>query len=128
MDNSLKLKKKAADRRLFRSRHPEKVKETLLKWYNNNQDKVIAQRLKKYGITTSDYQKILSSQNGCCAICGISETKLNYRLCVDHCHITNIVRGLLCYSCNQGIGFLNDDINKMESAVIYLTKNENVIL
>ena len=30
-------------------------------------------------------------------------------LCVDHCHKTGKIRGLLCFACNSGIGHLKDN-------------------
>ena len=77
-----------------------------------------------YGITLDEYNKILESQNNACAICNIS-TSLPTRkfFDVDHCHKTNKVRGLLCHSCNVGIGFLKDDIQILQKAISYLTTN-----
>ncbi len=50
-----------------------------------------------YGITADEYQAILASQGGVCAICGQTRT---YRLNVDHRHADGLVRGLLCRLCN----------------------------
>lgn len=41
-------------------------------------------------------------------------------LAVDHCHKTNMVRGLLCHRCNTAIGLLNDDFTTLKSALKYL--------
>jgi hypothetical protein len=38
----------------------------------------------------------------------------------DNCHSTGVVRGLLCHSCNLGIGHLKDDVRLVESALRYL--------
>src|SRR5882757_2270699 len=62
---------------------------------------------KNYGITPEQYDEMLASQKGGCAIC---KTKnVSTFLCVDHDHRTNVVRGLLCHPCNTGIGMLQDD-------------------
>lgn len=86
---------------------------------------------KSYGITLDDYNYMFNNQNGCCAICGlhISELKMKHKhnLCVDHCHITGEIRGLLCDKCNRGIGLLNDDIEILKNAIKYL-KNDNTKL
>lgn len=76
--------------------------------------------VKKFGITNSDYQIMLSSQLGNCAICGMHTQEGSQILSVDHDHKTNKVRGLLCKSCNQGIGFLRDDIYIMQKAIEYI--------
>ncbi len=59
----------------------------------------------KYGITTEDYNRMKTEQNNCCAICGEHEDNLKRILCVDHCHSTGNVRGLLCDTCNKFLGF-----------------------
>lgn len=57
-----------------------------------------------YGITLEDYDKLFEQQRGVCMIC--SQPQLNRRLCVDHCHTTGKIRGLLCGSCNLTLGIL----------------------
>lgn len=85
-----------------------------------------------YGITDSDYGKILIDQNGVCAICGNSEVAANnqrngvLKLSVDHNHVTNQIRGLLCQRCNTGLGkFLIDEcgIDLLNKAIKYVEKN-----
>lgn len=64
-----------------------------------------------YGITNDDYDRILLSQGGGCAICGSKQPggRHGQRFHVDHCHRTGKVRGLLCHKCNIGLGSFNDD-------------------
>jgi hypothetical protein len=82
--------------------------------------------LKQYGITPEDYKRMFDEQNGVCAICSKPETNLDYRtkelrrLAVDHCHETNIVRGLLCEHCNTGIGKFYHNSELLEKAAEYL--------
>ena len=75
---------------------------------------------KNYGMTLEDYNKMWIEQSGKCAICGKHEQELDTVLCVDHCHTTGKVRGLLCSKCNAGIGLLQDDFNVVLSAAKYL--------
>ena len=74
-----------------------------------------------YGITYEDYEKMLDNQKGCCAICKsrISSARTS-RLYVDHCHSTMKVRGLLCSSCNHGLGLFKDSPSLMKRAINYL--------
>lgn len=75
----------------------------------------------KYGMTHGDYDSLLKEQGHKCAICGIEDKHAeNARLCVDHNHDTNKVRGLLCKKCNQAIGLLQDNAEFCESAGRYL--------
>ena len=73
----------------------------------------------KYGITLDDYDALLASQNGVCAIC-LKKQSTERRLSVDHDHTTGRVRGILCKDCNTGIGHLRDSITILESAIQYL--------
>jgi len=68
----------------------------------------------KYGITVDDYESLLSSQGGVCAICGKAQPGKQRkgsspgrvrRFHVDHDHDTGRVRGLLCLRCNSCLGF-----------------------
>ncbi len=63
-------------------------------------------RLKyRYGITAAEYDAMFAAQDGKCAICKqMPEDNVRAhwggKLCIDHCHETNTVRGLLCNDCN----------------------------
>jgi hypothetical protein len=72
---------------------------------------------KHYGLSDEDYDTLLAKQGGACAIC---RRRLRGRLCVDHCHLTGLVRGLLCRKCNLGLGCLVDDAASLISAFAYL--------
>ena len=76
----------------------------------------------KFGITLDDYDRMLKSQNNRCAICNSTATgnRSQKYLCVDHCHATGKVRGLLCHGCNAGIGSMKDDIEILKKAIAYL--------
>lgn len=50
-----------------------------------------------YGLGPGEYDALFTAQGGRCAICGGTRRE---RLSVDHCHRTNVVRGLLCRMCN----------------------------
>jgi hypothetical protein len=75
----------------------------------------------KYGIRHSDYERMLAEQGGVCAICGTTaaDSRKKY-LCVDHCHKTGRVRGLLCTKCNVAIGNADDSPERLRSMISYL--------
>jgi hypothetical protein len=78
-------------------------------------------RMAKYGLTPDDYERMAEEQNWCCAICGLEEwATRDGVLCVDHSHETGVVRGLLCYTCNLGLGHLHDSPELLEIARKYL--------
>jgi hypothetical protein len=73
--------------------------------------------LKRYGISPAEYEALLAKQGGVCAIC---RKRSKQRLCVDHCHVTGMVRGLLCLKCNGALGYLKDDQASLVAALAYL--------
>ncbi len=82
--------------------------------------------LRTYGITSVDYARMLEEQNGVCYICYRKNIILKKgmhkgNLCVDHCHDTGRVRGLLCHNCNRALGLLQDSTERLERAIAYLT-------
>lgn len=118
-----KVRALEASRRYTR-KNPDKVKAWGIKWKTANPEKLLSSRLKCwYGITLDDFNIILVSQNGVCAICQKPETsKRTNRLSVDHNHKTGKIRGLLCTKCNTALGLLNENIKLLEESINYLSK------
>src|SRR5262249_33589337 len=79
-----------------------------------------ARRLKRFGMSLLEYELRLASQNGACAIC--KKTPKRRLLCIDHCHETGKVRGLLCTLCNAALGAFGDNPKRMQAATDYLTR------
>jgi hypothetical protein len=75
-------------------------------------------RKRRYGITEEQYQQMLADQGNACAICRTPFEGI--KVCVDHCHDTKKVRGLLCDGCNVGLGRFKDSPNLLQRAVDYL--------
>jgi hypothetical protein len=71
------------------------------------------------------YDKLIKDQCGVCAICGMAPKRR--KLSLDHDHYTGKVRGLLCNSCNIGIGCFVDDPIRMRKAADYIENNKSVI-
>lgn len=88
---------------------------------------------KYYGITADQYERMLEEQGHVCASCEGPETSVDpvtnkiRRLAVDHCHDTGAVRGLLCSSCNTGLGAFKDRIDLLEKGLRYLRKHKETI-
>lgn len=103
-------------------RNPQKRKEAVNKWARSEVGKAAAKKNwldYKYGLTEDDYQALFVSQNGCCAICKQQE-KITSRLHVDHDHEKYVVRGLLCGTCNRGLGMFYDKKELLQNAIKYL--------
>lgn len=76
---------------------------------------------KKFGICIQQYNQMLHDQHQTCYICQL-HVNLTGTLAVDHCHSTQKVRGLLCKKCNQALGQLRDNVEALQRAIIYLTR------
>jgi len=76
--------------------------------------------LRRVGLTIEDYEQMFENQDGVCAICANPPGKK--MLAIDHNHETGEVRGLLCGSCNTGIGLLQDSPDILAAALEYLQK------
>ena|ERR1035437_7804060 len=79
-----------------------------------------SRRLKEYGIGTKEYNELVVKQEGKCLICGIHQNNLGKTLSVDHNHSTKEIRGLLCNSCNLGLGYFKDNLINLMRAIKYL--------
>ena len=71
-----------------------------------------------FGISADDFDARLEAQGGGCAICGERPARVA-SLHLDHCHATGAVRGILCLSCNQGLGKFRDDPELLDAAARY---------
>lgn len=94
-------------------RNPEHVRRHDLAYYYN-------------GFTPEEYDALLAKQNGVCAICHRPEeahsswSSKTKPLSVDHDHVTQKVRGLLCCHCNRLLGAAKDNVETLLAAVDYL--------
>ncbi len=120
--------------RKWRAANPDKLKaqqqrankkKREAEYYIKNKDVIFDQYLNRtYGIGIDKYNSLLLEQSGVCDICK-NECVSGKRLAVDHNHETGEVRGLLCCKCNRGLGNLDDDIDKLRSAVLYLERYQS---
>ena len=91
-------------------------KKTQKQWHKENPSHAL---LKSYGITIEEKHAMNRSQHNSCAICRetFSSTKHTH---VDHCHDTKKIRGILCISCNHGIGKFKDSPKLLQRAIHYI--------
>lgn len=69
------------------------------------------QRIKsRYGLSRDEYEMMAAAQKGLCACCGYAPRKMP--LCVDHCHETGVIRGLICVRCNTMIEKVRDYLER----------------
>lgn len=107
-----------------RRKHRVKIRARQSEWYRENLEhrKVVRRKntLAGYGLTPEDYEKMLKSQKGTCAICKGPPGGRWKHFAVDHDHKTEATRGLLCVHCNLAIGQLEEDTSRMHACVDYL--------
>lgn len=77
-----------------------------------------------YGISLVEYEEMLLKQNNKCAICKVDKSEFSKRLCVDHCHKTGKIRGLLCNNCNTILGFYETRLEQIKIQLEEYLKGE----
>lgn len=107
--------------------NPKKKQAINARWRARNRSKVFGYHLQReYGIGLEQYNSMYSERCGQCDICKNSiahglepNVRVGLKACVDHCHTTGRVRGLLCHYCNRSLAFL--EAHK-DAALTYLQK------
>lgn len=95
------------------------IKQKRVQEENKKKSRQPRSRLKeRYGITEEEYYQMALEQGYRCKIC--NKEQVTRRFCVDHCHKTGRVRGLLCSSCNKMLGLAKDNQEILHQAIFYL--------
>lgn len=106
------------NRRAHYRKDPSKAVRYSVEWKRANPEKVRDYHLKaKYGIPYGTFDRLMQEQDGRCAIC---RREPDRTLHVDHDHETGAVRGLLCDTCNRGIGYFHEDPERLRAAASYV--------
>ena len=118
--------------RIWKAGNRAKINAAQKEWrakhdYENSQQRLgqkIRQGLAIHGMTIADYLGLLEKQGGKCAICGSFAPRMKKakRLYVDHCHVTDMVRGLLCCRCNTALSMADDSPERLRAAAAYLER------
>lgn len=107
----------------YNAEHAEERSAYSIQYRAEHKEATAAGHLRRtYGITLDDYDAMLETQGGGCAICGKMPEEHGARLHVDHDHETDEVRGLLCRNCNAGLGWFLDSPGLCKTAMLYLQK------
>lgn len=75
-----------------------------------------------YEMTIDDFESMVLDNGGTCEICNC-KLDMSGLTHVDHCHKTGVVRGVLCSTCNRGLGYFKDNVEVLEGAVKYLRRH-----
>lgn len=111
-------KKIAYMREYYQKNRDRRLERAKVDWQNRDREHQKNLRRKhRYGITADQFNEMLDRQGGLCALC-----REKPPVDVDHCHDTKKVRGLLCRSCNVGLGQLGDTVDGLVRAIAYLER------
>jgi Recombination endonuclease VII len=107
--------------------HPERVRANSKRWRERMGPKLLADysRRRRFGLPLGTYDLLLAEQGHVCAICQETPPE-DEPLGVDHCHTTGRIRGLLCNTCNSGIGYFRDDPKLVDQAARYLRRDKEI--
>lgn len=120
-----------------KSRTPEDIKEYQKQWRERNRDKMRkyakkyrdehrdkpSHLMRKYGITVQRKEEMYEEQNGKCLVCSEPLKGVHDRdTCVDHCHSTGKVRGLLHWYCNIIVGVFENKPVLLEQVRDYVMR------
>jgi hypothetical protein len=120
----VKMLRREAARR-WRARNPERHRLAIKKWREANRQRHRDNAYwwsakKEFGITKDQWDEMLRSQGGVCAICSVRPEEVNKRFHVDHDHATGKNRGLLCHYCNLMLGQAKDSATRLRLGAAYL--------
>jgi len=78
-----------------------------------------------YGLSEESYRDMVDKTKGCCPICGkgLTDGRYGMSLAIDHDHTTGKVRGIICNTCNKGLGHFFDNISSLTNAIKYLKED-----
>jgi Recombination endonuclease VII len=77
----------------------------------------------RYGMTLNELQALLDAAGMKCEICSKPfESRTDAH--VDHCHASKKIRGILCLTCNNGLGAFYDKPELLRQAADYLERGD----
>ncbi len=118
--HAARLAKQRAKRTKDRSAWNAKAREYMRKNRDNYYEYNAANR---FGVKRADIQALRASSS-VCEICGQPPSRK--RLAIDHDHETGKLRGMLCHTCNLGLGAFKDSEVLLHKAFYYLLKHKQV--
>ena len=95
------------------------------KWRDTPEYRAYAKTKRRRGFTQEQADTLLASQGGVCGICGSHSSGSGKDWYMDHNHVTGEVRGMLCVTCNSGLGFFKDSLEVLSKAIKYLEGAKN---
>lgn len=115
--------KRRAGNRRWEQENKERHLAAKNRWKKNNPARIANYHLKKkYNITLADRDRMIMEQSFECSGCGTSFWDV--LPCVDHCHSTGKIRGILCDPCNIILGKASDKASTLRRLAQYLDDSQ----
>jgi hypothetical protein len=108
--------------------NPERYRAKQLEYATSGKKKLADRKSylkRRYGITIAEYDRMFAEQGGVCAICGQRRPE-ERTLHVDHDHETGVIRGLLCFRCNNALGDFREEYELFQRAADYLDRDDEL--
>ena len=131
----LHIERRSETTRQWNASHPDNVAAKQHRFCESPQGRESAahssfiRRFREHHLTLDQYHALIEKQGDCCAVCN-GQPRPNRRgshdgYHIDHHHVTNRIRGLLCETCNVGLGMLKDSSEVCSAAVAYLSASHS---
>lgn len=88
------------------------------KWGKATQYKTQPRKWSKFKLSESEYEQYFIDAGYKCTCCGV--TNKDRRLCLDHCHTTGKIRGVLCTNCNTALGLVHEKTDTLRNLIKYV--------
>jgi len=88
---------------------------------------MLKQRVSIFKLTYEQVRRYFEETKGVCPICQ-NEFKNPRDMVIDHSHITNEIRGILCFHCNLVLGHAKESPQTLRAAANYLEKKVSPLL
>jgi Recombination endonuclease VII len=110
--------------------HYAKHRETYLKYYTDNKQRLTSRRRERRAEALKVHRKYMKLPEptrpapALCESCQRPPIKAGrvVAMCLDHDHSTGAFRGWLCPRCNGAIGWLGDSVDSLRQALAYLER------
>jgi hypothetical protein len=80
----------------------------------------------RFNLTAEQLSEMMVAQGARCLVCKnefVNSFSNNAKPCIDHCHKSKKIRGILCNACNTALGMLKDNPDIADAAAAYLRKH-----
>ena len=111
-------KKHMAQSLRWKAANPEKARAVQKRYRDVNPQRAREGHWRRQGMCVAQAKAALAAHDGRCAICKVGVPGGTRGWCVDHCHTTGVVRGILCCGCNLRLGWYEKHEKKLKAYLL----------